>query len=158
MCVGAEYAAIVRKRTYHPKFALETFVTTPDPKSANDLATERTDLAARRTVMAAERTLMAWVRTGLSMISFGFTIYKVLQAFKEAGSILPNEHSPRRIGLFLTGLGTVSVVIGTIEYWQSFRDLKGEYDVRIWRPAFIMALVMSAAGLFLFLGIISKLL
>jgi putative membrane protein len=88
------------------------------------LAEERTDLAARRTVMAADRTLMAWVRTGLSMTSFGFTIYKLLQAFQSAGSILPNENSPRRIGLFLTGLGTVSILIGTIEYWQTLRDLR----------------------------------
>jgi putative membrane protein len=136
----------------------EPYVTAPEQKSTNELAAERTDLAAKRTVMAAERTLMAWVRTGLSMISFGFTIYKVLQAFKEAGSILPNEHSPRRIGLFLTGMGTISIVIGTIEYWQSLRDLRGEFEVRIWRPAFIMALIMSAAGLFLFLGIISRVL
>jgi putative membrane protein len=133
-------------------------VTDPVQKTSNELAEERTDLAARRTVMAADRTLMAWVRTGLSMISFGFTIYKVLQAFQAAGSILPHEDTPRRIGLFLTGLGTVSIVIGTIEYWQTLRDMKGEYDVRIWRPAFIMALIMSAAGLFLFLGIISKVL
>lgn len=130
---------------------------TPE-KTSNELAEARTDLAARRNVMAADRTLMAWIRTGLSMISFGFTMYKLLQAFQQAGSILPHENTPRRIGLFLTGLGTISVVIGTIEYWQTLRDLRGEYYVRIWRPAFIMALIMSAAGLFMFLGIISKLL
>jgi len=57
---------------------------------------------------------------------------------------------------FPSALGTISILIGTIEYWQTLRDMKGECDVRIWRPAFNMALVMSAAGLFLFLGIISK--
>ena len=35
--------------------------------------------------MAADRTLMAWIRTTLSMISFGFTIYKFLQAMFESG-------------------------------------------------------------------------
>jgi len=128
-------------------------VTTPE-----QLAVQRTDLAAKRTVMAADRTLMAWVRTGLSMISFGFTIYKLLQTFQSGGATLPSEHSPRRIGLFLTGLGTVSVVVGTIEYWQTLRDMKEEYDVRIWRPAFITALVMSVLGLFLFVSIIIKVL
>jgi putative membrane protein len=133
-------------------------VTTPEQKSSTELALERTDLAAKRTAMAADRSLMAWTRTGLSMISFGFTIYKLLQAFQAAGSLLPNEHSPRRIGLFLTGLGTIAIVIGTIEHWQTLRDLKDEYSQRFWRPAFVMALVMSVAGLFLFIGIISKLL
>ena len=123
-----------------------------------DLAGQRTDLAAKRNVMAADRTLMAWVRTGLSMISFGFTIYKVLQAFQASGSILPHEHTPQRIGLFLTGLGTVSLVMGTIEYWQSLREMKDDYDVRIWRPAFIMAVLMSLLGLFLFVSIFSKVL
>ena len=132
--------------------------TVTEHKSSNELAEDRTDLAAKRNVMAADRTLMAWIRTGLSMISFGFTIYKVLQAFQAAGSILPHENTPRRIGLVLTGLGTLSILIGTIEYWQTVRELKSEYEVRIWRPAFIMALIMSAAGLFMFLGIISKLL
>jgi putative membrane protein len=133
------------------------YVATPE-KTSNELAEARTDLAAKRNVMAADRTLMAWVRTGLSMISFGFTMYKLLQAFQQAGSILPHENTPRRIGMFLTGLGTISVVIGTIEYWQTLRDLRGEYEVRIWRPSFVMALIMSVAGLFMFLGIISKLL
>lgn len=36
------------------------------------------DMGEMRTIMAADRTLMAWLRTSLSMLSFGFTIYKVL--------------------------------------------------------------------------------
>jgi putative membrane protein len=115
-------------------------------------------MATTRTVMAADRTLMAWVRTGLSMTSFGFTIYKLLQAFQSSGFVLPSEHSPRRIGLFLTGLGTVAIVLGAIEYWQALRGLGGQYPLRLWRPAFVMALVMSALGLFLFVSIFSKVL
>jgi len=133
-------------------------VAAPLPKTSNELAEERTDLAAKRNVMAADRTLMAWVRTGLSMISFGFTIYKLLQAFQSAGSILPHENSPRRIGLFLTGLGTIAILIGTVEYWQTLRDLRAEYSMRVWRPAFVMALILSIAGVLLFVGIISRVL
>lgn len=134
-------------------------------KTSNQLAAERTelahdrsDLATTRTVMAADRTLMAWVRTGLSMISFGFTIYKVLQAFQASGAILPHEHSPRDLGMFLTGLGSVSIVIGTIEYRYTMRQLRSEHGVRLWRPAYVTAIVMSIGGLFLFISIISKIL
>ncbi len=84
--------------------------------------------------MSADRTLMSWVRTGLSMTSFGFTIYKLLQAVQSTGAILPSEHSPRRIGPDPDGLGTLSIVVGTIEYWQVLRDLKVEHEIRIWRP------------------------
>ncbi|MEJ8824851.1 DUF202 domain-containing protein [Variovorax humicola] len=43
--------------------------------------------------MAADRSLMAWVRTGLSMISFGFTIYMVIEGFAQQGGQL---HAPTR--------------------------------------------------------------
>ena len=45
------------------------------------------DLATTRTLMAADRTLMAWIRTSLSLLSFGFTIYKILQGFAESGAL-----------------------------------------------------------------------
>ena len=36
--------------------------------------------------------------------------------------------------------------------------MRDEYDVRIWRPAFVMAVILSIGGLFLFVGIIYKVL
>jgi putative membrane protein len=80
------------------------------------LAADRTDLATGRTVMAVDRSLMAWIRTALSMISFGFTIYKILDGLQQSGGSLAHDYNPRTIGLFLTGLGTASMVAGTIEY------------------------------------------
>jgi putative membrane protein len=138
-----------------------TVQTTP---TANELAEQRTDLAIHRTVMAADRSLMAWIRTGLSLISFGFTIYKLLQEaarlVQERGGALRNDHSPRNVGLFLTGLGTIAIMIGTIEYWQTqkdlHRELRQEMRFVVWRPAFIIAVIMSVAGLLMFLSIISQ--
>lgn len=126
--------------------------------SSNELAGERTDMASARTLMAADRSLMAWIRTGLSMISFGFTIYKLLQGFQSKGVALADVHSPRAVGLFLTGLGTLAIVMGTVEYWNRRRDLLAWGNIKLWRPAFIMAIIMSAAGLSMFFGIISRLL
>lgn len=128
-----------------------------EDKSSNELAEIRTDLAATRTLMGADRTLMAWVRTSLSMYSFGFTIYKILQSFQEAGKSLPQGHTPLSIGLFLTGLGTLAMVMGTIEYWGTLREVHQLQEFRLARPAFIMALVMSVLGVFLFLSIIIEL-
>jgi putative membrane protein len=129
--------------------------------TANELAEERTDLAIRRTVMAADRSLMAWIRTGLSLESFGFTIYKILQEaakfMQERGEAL-RDHSPRNVGLFLTGLGTVAIVIGTMEYWHTRKELQPERNIAVWRPAFVIALIMSVAGAFMFVSIITRLL
>jgi putative membrane protein len=133
-------------------------VTTEGTTPANALAAERTHLAARRTLMAADRSLMAWIRTALSMISFGFTIYKLLQGFVASGAQLARANSPREMGLFLTGLGTIAMVMGTIEYWQTLKELRRLEHFRLWRPSFAIALIMSATGLFLFVGIIRRLL
>ena len=62
------------------------------------------DLGEIRTIMAADRTLMAWIRTSLSMLSFGFTIYKFLQAVATQGN-MEHPNSPQTVGLLLTGLG-----------------------------------------------------
>jgi putative membrane protein len=133
-------------------------LTTPGSPSTNELAAERTDLAARRTLMAADRTLMAWVRTALSMISFGFTIYKILEGFQQAGAPLPHSGTPRTVGLFLIGLGTLATAMGTVEYWGTFKELRVQYHYPVWRPSFIMALIMSSTGMFLFVSIVSRIL
>lgn len=127
------------------------------PEDRTDVTATQTDMAASRTLMAADRTLMAWVRTSLSMSSFGFTIYKVLQGFAEAGVNLPHQQTPRTVGLFLTALGTLAMVMGTVEYVQSLRELQALKDFRLMRPAFVMAILMSLLGLFLFFSIGIKL-
>jgi len=137
--------------------------TSPAPAAAplptsNQLASARTDMAINRTLMAADRSLMAWIRTGLSMISFGFTIYKILEGFQNSAAAADVTHSPRTVGLLLTGLGTMSVVMGTVEYWQRRRELLVHGPIKLWRPAFTMAVVMSLIGLALFFGITSRLL
>jgi len=129
---------------------------TPTDKTTTELAGQRTHLASSRTMMAADRSLMAWVRTALSMISFGFTIYKLLQGFEASGTSLGHAGSPRTMGLFLTGMGTVSMVLGTIEYLYHLEDVRRYEYFPLWRPSFVMALLMSATGLFLFIAIIAK--
>jgi putative membrane protein len=125
-------------------------------KSSDELALNRTDMAATRTLMAADRTLMAWVRTSLSLNSFGFTIYKVLQGFAETGATLPHGDTPRLVGLFMTGMGTLAMLMGTVEYAQSLRDLHELKDIRLTRPAFVMAVLMSVMGVSLFFSIFTK--
>lgn len=117
-----------------------------------------TDLSATRTRMAADRTLMAWIRTALSLLSFGFTIYKVLQAFEEAGGILPGRdiHTPRAVGLFLTGAGTVAMLMGTTQYIFELKELRQLGRFPLIRPPLIMATTMSITGVVLFVSIITK--
>src|SRR5688572_14361125 len=111
-------------------------------KSSNELSLERTDMAALRSMMAADRSLMAWIRTGLSMISFGFTIYKLLEGFATSHNPVATMHSPRAVGLFLTGMGTIAIVVGTVEYWYRLKLFRQFHPFKTWRPTFAMAIAM----------------
>jgi putative membrane protein len=78
-------------------------------------------------------------------------------AFQESGGQLPQGHTPRNIGLFLTGLGTVAMLMGTVEYWQALKELRKIEHLGLARPSLIMALLMSVMGVFLFVSIMTKL-
>ncbi|WP_188080952.1 YidH family protein [Sphingobium scionense] len=113
------------------------------------------DLGAKRTVMAADRTLMAWIRTSLSMLSFGFTIYKFLDAATEKTGHGDSE-SPQHIGLFLAGMGTLAILLGTWGYWMTLSDLKQSNQFHLGRPVLLMALIMCIAGIGLFAAIATR--
>lgn len=113
------------------------------------------DLGEVRTIMAADRTLMAWIRTALSMLSFGFTIYKFLNAAVQ-NEALAHSGSPQQVGLFLAGLGTVSVILGTINYWTTLRFLRRTDEFKIGRPTLFIAAVICAAGIALFISIATR--
>src|SRR5580704_6522515 len=94
------------------------------PSTSDHLAQTRTDLAGNRTVMAADRTLMAWIRTAMAMISFGFTIFKFLHGLSESATIhLRRPNGPRDLGLFLTVLGTGSLLAGIIQHVLLLRKI-----------------------------------
>ena len=124
-----------------------------------NIAPEHVDLGAVRTLMAANRTLMAWVRTSLAMLGFGFTIYKILQEVQQAaGRTLPVDNTPRTAGIFLAVAATVAMVMGTVEYWWTLRQLRQLQHFRLTQPVLIMAVLISFAGIVLCLGIMVRLL
>ena len=128
-----------------------------EKKLGDVLAQKRTDLSALRTIMAADRSLMAWLRTGLSLIGFGFTIYKFLEYFAEQGTrITFRETGPRDIGLFLIGLGTLSLIFAVIDYWKSLKKLSKEFDSSPWRTPLFAASGVALLGLFLILLVVYR--
>ena len=120
-----------------------------------------TDLAVTRTVMAADRSLMAWIRTGLSLISFGFTIYKFLEYSKEqfvgSGVISHSASSPKIVGLFLIGLGIISLLMGIIENEMTIRTLREAHVFKRKRYSLIMSIMLLVFGVLLFLGVVLRL-
>lgn len=120
-----------------------------------------TNMAVDRTVMAADRSLMAWVRTGLSLISFGFTIYKFLEISREqllgSGRNLTGISSPKLVGLFMIGIGILSIILGIIENVATVKILRGRYQVKRVRYSLFMAIILTLFGFTVFMGILFQL-
>jgi putative membrane protein len=92
-------------------------MTDATPRSNNELAMDRSR-------MASERTLMAWLRTSLSMISFGFTIFKFLEALQQQATVKAlRPDSPRNVGLALIGIGTVALILACVQHRRYLRAL-----------------------------------
>lgn len=95
---------------------------------------------------------MAWVRTSLSLLSFGFTIYKVLEGFVSEGRGLAPT-LPRNAGLTLAFAGTLAMVLGIAEYISTQRRLGSMHTATVKRFTLLMAVLMCLTGIALFLGI-----
>jgi putative membrane protein len=124
------------------------------PAEGATLATS-TGLAVERTLMAAERTLMAWIRTGLSMLTFGFTIYKFLLYVRESLSAnVLRAQGPRRFGISLIALGTMSLIFGLIEYHNLVKSIGAVHGRKRSRFVFVIGTISVLLGLFLLFTIL----
>jgi putative membrane protein len=125
--------------------------------TATDLAVQRTELAFERTRIAAERTLMAWIRTALSLISFGFTIYKFLQELAKGEKLTLQDNGPRNFGLALISLGTVALIVASIQHVSLMKELrKHTSSPPKTSLALIVAITISVLGGLAFFSILVR--
>lgn len=111
-------------------------------------------LAVDRTRLAHERTLMAWVRTATSMISFGFTIAKLVptgQPGERRGGLLDT----RTFSTVMIGMALVSLLVATVQNRREMKELRARYPGRVPRSeAMMVAFLVAGFGLFAFVAVL----
>ena len=114
-------------------------------------------LAEERTLVAADLTLMAWIRTSLSMISFGFTIYKFLQAFAEAEHFQPvRPNAPRNLGLALCTVGTVAMAAAIVQHFGFVKRLQLLRSRSPWSLSVYVAIFITLIGILALVGMVMR--
>ncbi len=114
------------------------------------------ELSMKRTLMSSERTLLSWVRTSLSFISFGFTMYKVLESIATKLSMSIEVLQPRHLGLLFMAAGTIPLAVGMYQYYSLVADLGKTVKEAIFNPSFFLAFIVLLLGITLFFDIIFR--
>ena len=117
--------------------------------SATPNVSESTLLAVDRTRLAHERTLMAWVRTATSMISFGFTIAKLIPERPSEGLL-----DTRTFASIMIGVALVALMFAAIQHHHEMKALRARYPDNVpVSSAMIVATLVAGFGLFAFVAV-----
>jgi putative membrane protein len=116
----------------------------PKISTAAHTAESEEDLAVERTVLAMERTLLAWIRTAITMIGFGLTLAQVLTMLTATGQFAAaNPHTPKDLGLVLTGLGLFALVGAAIQHWLMLREMVRPHGKRAWSFGLTVSVLLA---------------
>ena len=113
---------------------------------------ESTLLAVDRTRLAHERTLMAWVRTATSMISFGFTIAKLVpERAADRGGLL-DTHTFASI---MIAVALVALTFAAIQHRREMRTLRAQYPDHVpYSNALFVASLVAGFGILAFVAVL----
>jgi inner membrane protein YidH len=104
---------------------------------------------------------VAWMRTSLSMISFGFTIVKVLEYLAESRNLsivglFGHEFGPETLGLTLITIGTLALALAVVQHRQTLRALHQQGLVPRWSLTLTVASLVAVLGVFAFGSLVLK--
>jgi putative membrane protein len=106
--------------------------------------------------LANERTFLAWIRTSIGIMGFGFVVMKfslfIKQISAALGSKVPLHQTgdSRIIGIFLVGLGAITIICSYLRYNSTKEQLnQGVYYHSTLFVKVLTALVFIASILLL---------
>ncbi len=156
MSIVCHVSGLPESRIARCTFATHEQAMAEKAQSTTELASRRTKLAFDRTKKASERTLMAWIRTSLSMISFGFSIDTFFRAFIKAQKGVESEplQGPAILGQVLVGLGTLVLILGTIDHYMYLKKAGEELHLlgrkAPWTYMFFVSMMVIIIGMTIF--------
>jgi len=113
---------------------------------------ESTLLAVDRTRLAHERTLMAWVRTATSMISFGFTIAKLVPDREADRGGLLDTHTFASI---MIAVALVALTLAAVQHRREMRALRSQYPDHVpYSNAMFVASMVAGFGILAFVAVL----
>ena len=115
---------------------------------------EKEELSLDRSILAFERTFLAWIRTAASLMTFGFAIYKLLEAkVHEQGSHpILEVLTPRMIALILFTSALTGLVLAGIRFIQVKKRFDRFSNKTFLEPTMLQAYVISTLLILLLIG------
>lgn len=113
------------------------------------------ELALERNRLAQERTMLAWIRTAVSLISFGFTIYKFFDFYREAHEQSGRIIGPRGFAIIMIAIGLVALLRVVAQRWWEVH-IEHRIDVERRSPAAIVAALVGVLGIMAMLATIFR--
>jgi len=118
---------------------------------------DATRLAVDRTRLAYERTLMAWIRTATSMISFGFTIFKFLEAQpgrERRFTVVEQLLNARNFAMLMITVGLVGLCAAALQHHREMASLRARYGEMPRSNAMMVATLVAVFGLFALVAVL----
>ncbi|WP_079677961.1 YidH family protein [Planktothrix sp. PCC 11201] len=99
--------------------------------------------------LANERTYLAWMRTAVGLMGFGVVILR-LRAFQPV--TVPGPGYGWKLGLLFSGVGLLTVLLSTVQYFVVRRDIEEDsYEPPDrWVILFSLAVTLLGAGIIYF--------
>jgi len=123
---------------------------TPDKKKK----VKKEELSFDRARLAQERALLAWVRTATTLMTFGFALFKFLEAQLTQNHRQPllGFITPRVIGLTLLLSGFFGLALSVYRHIQVMKLLDQYSSTRFFTPALLLAYLIMVLIALLIIG------
>lgn len=118
---------------------------------------EKEILSLDRSILAFERTFLAWIRTAASLMTFGFAIFKLLEARIETKGPHPilEVLTPRAIAIILFISALAGLSLAAIRFIQVKKRFDRFSNKTFLEPAMIQAYVIGTLLILLLIGTVT---